>query len=450
MQYFKRIITVLAASLLLLTTQLTQARAEQTAQQQQVQEQPVFVYSPKGDLDIYQAPGADSGVKKVLAQGLDAVLLETRGEWSMVLFWNEAGEPGPGYVKADKVVQRQAEESTNMAVLTSTEGQRVALYKGRNAKGTVLYRYAPGVRVQVLSLDEKGWAKVGIQAVEGYVRQDSLDWNLQQYQPADLPEVRVQYAKAHSLSMREAASYKAKQLGGVPNGEVVRVLGVGGEFAHVMTGDGRVGFIMAAGLYPQPLLAEVTQTAPVAKPEGMETIIDNPDGQGANLRARASSAGDMLGLYPNGTAVVVTGGSSWWKKVWVDGKTGYMMAKLLRDFVPKEGEATAQGNEDDTQAAWGAGEDAQGGSAANQGSTTSTQGSNTAGQGGTATAPGGGTISQGSTSQGATTTNQGNTNAQGSTATNQGDGTIVPPAGTNLKKDGTYDWSNDTHYTWGD
>ena len=107
------------------------------------------------------------------------------------------------------------------------------------------------------------------------------------------------------------------------------------DFVHVLTEDGLTGFMMAWGVTPQPAYADIAGTVTLPQPEGIPTVVDNPGGQGANLRKRGSTDSDSLGLYQNGTAVIVTGGGEYWKQVWVQGKTGWMMAKMLKGMQPQ-------------------------------------------------------------------------------------------------------------------
>ena len=94
--------------------------------------------------------------------------------------------------------------------------------------------------------------------------------------------------------------------------------------------------LLASGVAPQPVYADIDSAVTLPQPEGILTVVDNPDGQGAQLRKRASTGSDSLGLYRNGTSVIVTGGGEYWKQVWVEGRTGWMMAKLLKGMQPAE------------------------------------------------------------------------------------------------------------------
>jgi len=120
----------------------------------------------------------------------------------------------------------------------------------------------------------------------------------------------------------------------------------GDDFAQVLAPDGRLGFMMAWGLNPQPYAALPAAPAvlpgmtappdpapmPLVPPDSFDYItrIDNTGGQGAHLRQRAATSSDTQGLYPNGTQVWVLRYGEYWTQVWVDGKTGWMMTKLLQ------------------------------------------------------------------------------------------------------------------------
>ena len=60
-----------------------------------------------------------------------------------------------------------------------------------------------------------------------------------------------------------------------------------------------------------------------------KVTIQNPNGQGANLRKQASTYTDVKALYPNGTQVQVLGLTKEWCHVLIDGKIGFMMTRYL-------------------------------------------------------------------------------------------------------------------------
>lgn len=78
----------------------------------------------------------------------------------------------------------------------------------------------------------------------------------------------------------------------------------------------------------------VVSNNPAAAPASCLAVLTvrNPNPVGnLNLRAGTSTSTPSLGVYPNGTQVIVMGFNHSWAHVIVDGKTGYMVAHYLQD-----------------------------------------------------------------------------------------------------------------------
>ena len=106
---------------------------------------------------------------------------------------------------------------------------------------------------------------------------------------------------------------------------------------EIVTRDGALLFASsAAPAAPLPLPGTTPQPgvpAPAIQPPAAYayiTTVDNTRGQGAHLRKKSSQNSETQGMYPNGTQVYVLKYGEYWSRVWVDGKTGWMMTKLLQ------------------------------------------------------------------------------------------------------------------------
>ena len=287
---------------------------------------------------ITETPDSGARVLRTLAQGEAFHLLSLSGEWAEVLVFTEAGDPLAGWIEKPGLRPQEPGDGVLRAILSSPDpALRVPLRAQPRESGKILGKYYTGVTAAVLEQPADGWVRLRIGSLDGYIQSTLLSLDAPMGSVSSfIPTVTVSNPGDPGLTLRAAQSYQSEKLGAVSNGQTVRVLGVAEEFAHVITPDGRTGFMMAAGLSPQPVYADLVPQAPAPRPEGTLSVVDNPGGQGAHLRTRGSTASDSLGLYPNGTEVVVTGGTAYWKQVWVDGRTGYMMARLLRGFVPPE------------------------------------------------------------------------------------------------------------------
>ena len=239
-------------------------------------------------------------------------------------------------------------QASSLALLASPEEALQVLRSRPSADADNLGYYFNGVYAGVVSGPQKGWVQVAIGSLTGYLREEDLIID----PPADiaaaeLPTVKVAYKDGPRLTMRAEQNYQSEKLGSYENGTDMTVMGFTEDFAHVMGPDLQVGFMMAWGVDPQLTVSaarEEAKPAAAAEPEGTQIpelpaatpppdaaaiTVDNAGGEGANLRARASSGSESYGLYMNGTKVYLLRWGEWWCRVWADGKTGYMMTKML-------------------------------------------------------------------------------------------------------------------------
>lgn len=329
-KHFLRLLT----AVFLLTILLTNLPVIQA---QTTQAHPTYI-NPGDKVPVFNS--ADEGDKSTtsLQAGEIFEVLQHQGEWLHILRFNEAGQRLPGWVKTGNLRQKTEQDASTIAIVNSADPHvRVHLQNGASAKSKSLGKYYNGVVVTLIQAPKDKYVKVRIGSLEGFMKLDSL---LLDAVPGAIDSyvqtATVQNPKDPGLTLRAGQSYQSDKLGGYSNGTAVTVIGITEDFAHVLTQDGKIGFMMASALSPQPIYADIDPGQRVERPEGYSSVIDNPGGQGAHLRKKGSTSSDSLGLYPNGSQVVVTGGTAWWKMVWVDGKTGYMLATLIRDFVPQD------------------------------------------------------------------------------------------------------------------
>ncbi len=305
------------------------------------------VYLNAGEaLTIYESADVAAKALRQLMPQETFDLLGSSPEWARVQVLTESGKTLEGWVKNMGLRPITPTDGFRHAVVAPAQPDAVsALFTQARSSSNTLGRYYPGVVVRVIAQPDKGWVKVGIGTLEGYMKAENLAFDHQPYTVADvLPQVNVAYKDGYSLTMRSAQSFQSEKLGAYPNGTQVQVLGFTDDFAHVMTPDGQLGFMMAWGLDPQPYAAAMPATDmnqsstamastawPIATPppHAYTTSINNPGGEGAHLRQKSSAKSETQGLYPNGTQVYVLKHGEYWCQVWVDGKTGWMMTKLL-------------------------------------------------------------------------------------------------------------------------
>ncbi len=287
---------------------------------------------------VYQNADSASGVIRELSAGEAFEMLALSGGWAEVLVFNEAGEGLAGWTPPEGLRPKGPEDGVSLATVNSPDPYlRVPLRSQPRDSAKSLGKYYNGVTAVVVSQPRNGWVGVRIGDLNGCFEERYLALDAPAGSIASLiPTVTVSNPDDPGLNLRSAQSFQSETKAAYSNGKPVRVLGVTEDFVHVLTEDGRTGFMMAWGVAPQPPYADIEGTAALPQPEGSLTVVDNPGGQGAHLRRRASTDSDSLGLYLNGTPVIVTGGGEYWKQVWVEGRTGWMMAKLLRGMQPQE------------------------------------------------------------------------------------------------------------------
>lgn len=300
-------------------------------------------------LTIYEsADAASEPLQRQLLPGEKCELTASQSGWARIRVFTETGETEEGWVQAASLRPTSPADGYASAVIApKNPEERPVLRAQPRSGGTSLGRYYPGVLARVLSQPDKGWVKLGIGSLEGYMQAEHLSFDPPPGSVADLlPRVSVAYKDGPSLTMRGAQSFKSEKIGAYRNGTEVKVLGFTDDFAQVLAPDGKLGFMMAWGLDPQPFAAAPAAPlplpgttpqpgvpAPAIQPPAAYayiTTVDNTRGQGAHLRKKSSQNSETQGMYPNGTQVYVLKYGEYWSRVWVDGKTGWMMTKLLQ------------------------------------------------------------------------------------------------------------------------
>lgn len=298
-------------------------------------------------LNMYASADMAAMPLRQLMPGEAFDLLSSSSEWANVRVLTESGEMLAGWVNNIGLRPKTPEDGFRHAVVTPAEpGVLPALHTQAGSGSASLGRYYPGAVARVLSQPDRGWVKLGIGTLEGYMKAENLLFDPLPGTVADvLPKVSVAYKDGNSLTMRAAQSFKSEDIGAYSNGTQVRVLGFTDDFAQVIAPDGKLGFMMAWGLNPQPYAATMPATDVGQRPAVVESVfqpvgtpppyayittVDNTGGEGAHLRSKSSAKSETQGLYPNGTQVHVLKFGEYWCQVWVDGKTGWMMTKLLQ------------------------------------------------------------------------------------------------------------------------
>ena len=223
---------------------------------------------------------------------------------------------------------------------------------------TILGLYSNGTSVQVLGLSEN-WYHVQVDGKTGFMissgfsdrlsysssntgnssnntgnsSKENTVWNGPSgtHKTAEWPLIIDDYLavvnnpkSTDRLHLRSFASEKATSLGKYYNGVRVIVDGpVDGEWTKVIVGNlngyMKTKYLVISGEgkpYPSSAMPIMT--------------INNPNSeQCVDLYAEQSQKSEFLGVYYNGTSVILMGFNATWAHVIVDGKVGFILAKYL-------------------------------------------------------------------------------------------------------------------------
>lgn len=130
------------------------------------------------------------------------------------------------------------------------------------------------------------------------------------------------------LHLRALPTANSQSLGLYPNGTQVLVHWTSNGWAFVTVVYNQAQGYMATGCLRSGASPVCPDPAPVPTEYTVMYVRTGNAGK-LHLRAYASQSAQSLGLFPNGTAVVVTARSNGWAYVTVNGLTGYMMLAYL-------------------------------------------------------------------------------------------------------------------------
>ena len=143
----------------------------------------------------------------------------------------------------------------------------------------------------------------------------------------------IRTGNAGKLHLRQSPSKKSASLGLFANGTPVTMLAQYNEWAYVNV-SGRTGYMMLqflASTGPSQTAAPLPTFAPT---ESTLMYIRTGNAGKLHLRAAPQKNAASLGLFANGTQVIVLARSGGWANVQVEGRTGYMMLQFLTLTVP--------------------------------------------------------------------------------------------------------------------
>jgi site-specific DNA recombinase len=171
-------------------------------------------------------------------------------------WWHVQIREYTGFVAADGLVldQRTGNYYDGYAtaqVHNPISTDRLNLRAEKTANSASLGKYYNGCTVAIVQKGNDGWSRVRIGNLEGYMKNQFLDFNAPKDQQTELlPKVTIQNPNGQGANLRRQASTRVNAVALYPNGTQVRVLGIAGEWCHVLI-DGEIGFMMTQYLVPR-------------------------------------------------------------------------------------------------------------------------------------------------------------------------------------------------------
>lgn len=305
-------------------------------------------YNPYGDTYLYQTMYVNTGNRGVLnlralpnknaacigqyAYGTSVLVLYLSDGWAYVLAGGQYGymmsqylsyyQPTPSYDPTPS-------ESTVMYIKTGNSG-RLHLRMAPSQSAASLGLYANGTQVTVLSRSG-AWVYVSVGGQYGYMMRKFLSAS---YTPDPTPapitpvETTIMFVSTGNsgrLHLRASPSQSSASLGLFSNGTQISMVSITGDWAYVITGDGRTGYMMRRFL---------SYTAPVTTSSiysgGYATVAKAPNSY-VNLRSFNSiTSYNVIAQVPSGTVVLVLEAGDVWCQIQYGTMTGYMLTSFLR------------------------------------------------------------------------------------------------------------------------
>lgn len=307
--------------------------------------------NPSDRLNLRKEPKTSaSSLGKYYNGCVVALLSDQSNGWIRVRIGNLEG-----YMEARYLLLNAGINSVASAMPTVTirnlSGTGLNLRENPSKNSTILGLYSNGTSVQVLGLSEN-WYHVQVDGKTGFMissgfsdrlsysssntgnsSKENTAWNgpIGTHKTAEWPLIIDDYLavvnnpkSTDRLHLRSSASEKATSLGKYYNGVRVIVDGpVDGEWTKVIVGN-------LSGYMKTEYLVISGEGKPYPASAMPIMTINNPNSeQCVDLYAEQSQKSEFLGVYYNGTSVILMGFNATWAHVIVDGKVGFILAKYL-------------------------------------------------------------------------------------------------------------------------
>ena len=142
--------------------------------------------------------------------------------------------------------------------------------------------------------------------------------------PALADDYATATVKGGWLRLRDGASQSANTVSAYYTGTTVTILGGSGEWYHVLTPDGKTGYMNANYL---TITGSITGGQ---VDENTAAVVTSQNGKPVRLRSGPSVNYSIIASYKVGTPLTVLSTGESWSKIRINGRTGYMMNEFIQ------------------------------------------------------------------------------------------------------------------------
>ncbi len=126
------------------------------------------------------------------------------------------------------------------------------------------------------------------------------------------------------LRLRDGASTDAETISAYFTGTTVTILGGSGSWYHVLTPDGKTGYMHSSYL---TITGSITGGQ---LEENTAATVTSSNGKPVRLRSGPSTQYSIIASYAVGTSLTVLSTGDTWSKVRINGRTGYIMNEFIK------------------------------------------------------------------------------------------------------------------------
>ncbi len=282
--------------------------------------------------------GTDSGIIGSFASGATVKVVGVSGNWYQVEYNGTTGYVSADYLKLSGASSGSSGSSSSSNTGSSTSGSVKGNYvRMRSGAGTgysILGTYDNGTALTITGT-ENGWTKVTIGGVNGYIRSDFVTTGSSSQSSGGSTGSKTGYINGTSVRMRSGAGTSSSILGVYNTGTEMTITGENGNW-YAVSYNGTNGYVCKDYM---------TTTKPSSSSASSASGTDGYiKGSSVRMRSGAGTGYSILGTYNNGTPLTITGESSGWTSVTINGIKGFVNSAYVTTTKPSAEAVTTGSN----------------------------------------------------------------------------------------------------------